>query len=283
MTGTDLYGLGLLNHTDLDSHFFLFNFIRVYTFIAILMHEQHYYLFIDESGTQNQSGKPVDEILVLGGVLINKPSLDDYAMRAFALKSDYWTHPETVHLHSHCISKKLHHFSTLNANDYNQFVSDVGVLLEKTGFTLLCGCVDYRNNIISTQPSNTYHRALGFILERVVYNIQNITDVRLTIIIESRNKKQDNSLEQFMLQLFKSGSGYVKAMSFAHIRPEILFRNKTSNTCGLEISDLCAVTIRRYLLTGNSSSRAHNVVFPKLKKNPKSGLPDGWGLKVYRP
>ncbi len=245
------------------------------------MHSNHYYLFLDESGTGDLKPTKQCKALVLAGVLINRPTYVRLSEEFYNLKAKHWTHPETIHFHSYDIKKGNGSFAKIRANQavHESFIESIFNVIRSTNFTLLCGAIDKTKE---RQPNaDLYHQAFKNLFERCVYNIQKTPGVRLTAIFEERNKDKNHELRQYFHDLVhKTGTEYVDKSSFQSINPVLLFKGKSDNVPGLEVADICAAPIRKFVENRGYSGRDFDAVKTKLKCDARGNFM-GWGLKVF--
>jgi hypothetical protein len=61
---------------------------------------------------------------------------------------------------------------------------------------------------------------------------------------------------------------------------EIVFPGKQINSTGLQLADLTARPIGRFVMNPDQANRAYAIIEKKLDRAP-SGSVDGYGLKIY--
>ena len=61
---------------------------------------------------------------------------------------------------------------------------------------------------------------------------------------------------------------------------EIVFADKKTNSAGLQLADLTARPIGRYVLDRGQPNRAWDIIEPKIRRSP-AGAVAGWGLKIF--
>jgi hypothetical protein len=108
-------------------------------------------------------------------------------------------------------------------------------------------------------------------LDSIHHNVKNVQ-----ICIESRGKKEDTSLRKDLDLVLSRGTRYVSRQRFDALNINIHFRKKDKNITGLQLSDLIAYPIARYILDKNRANLAFDLIKGKIySKNGKM-----YGLKV---
>lgn len=124
-----------------------------------------------------------------------------------------------------------------------------------------------------------YELALSFIIERSIFCLDEIrhNTIELEIIIEKRGKKEDKQLEEHFQQLLSRGTGYVEPERLKNYRVSISFKGKRENINGLQLADLIAYPIARYVIEPQRANPAFDVFSEKIySKNGKR-----YGLKIF--
>lgn len=128
-------------------------------------------------------------------------------------------------------------------------------------------------------PMMFYEIALSFIIERAIFCLdekKNETK-QLEIIIEKRGKKEDKRLDEHFQRLLARGTGYVSAERLQEVQTHILFQDKKENSNGLQLTDLLAYPIARYVIEPKRANPAFDVLQNKIyKKGTKR-----YGLKIF--
>jgi hypothetical protein len=125
---------------------------------------------------------------------------------------------------------------------------------------------------------DVYEVALSFVIEQAVIALNNIApDANLAIVIEKRGKKEDKQLEDHFQRIVARGTGKLTAGQLANCKPTFSFRNKKENINGLQLADLVAYPIARYVIEPNRANPAFDVLQPKIYQVNNSLN----GLKIY--
>ena len=123
-----------------------------------------------------------------------------------------------------------------------------------------------------------YELALSFIIERAVFFLDDIPGVHeIEIVIERRGKREDKKLDEHFQRLMARGTGYVNAQRFANYKLKISFNSKKENIIGLQLSDLVAYPIARYVIDPDRANPAFDLVESKIYRNGGKR----YGLKIF--
>lgn len=109
-----------------------------------------------------------------------------------------------------------------------------------------------------------------------VDDVKNET-IQLNIIIEKRGKKEDKQLQEHFQRLLSRGTSYVDAKRLKAYNINIEFIDKKKNINGLQLADLVAYPIARYVMEPNRANPAYDVF--KTKFYTKNGK--RYGLKIF--
>jgi len=99
----------------------------------------------------------------------------------------------------------------------------------------------------------------------------------LNIVIERRGQKEDKQLDDHFQRLCARGTGKLTADELHRVLPTFTFRNKKENINGLQLADLVAYPIARYVIESDRANPAFEVLKAKIYKTD-GGLD---GLKIY--
>lgn len=101
----------------------------------------------------------------------------------------------------------------------------------------------------------------------------------LTHFIEHTRKKEDEALKSHFLKLKSLGTYYVTPERLASYEVGIEFKDKKDNINGLQLSDLVAYPIARYVMDKERANPAFDVIVPKFYTRAGKWL--GVGLKIF--
>lgn len=99
----------------------------------------------------------------------------------------------------------------------------------------------------------------------------------LYIVIEKRGKKEDKKLDEHFQRLIARGIRFVHADRLKALGMQITFRDKKENINGLQLADLLAYPIARYVIDTMRANPAFDLLAPKFyTKNGRR-----YGLKIF--
>lgn len=239
-----------------------------------------YIVYVDESGDHGlRHINPEFPVFVLAFCLIRK---SDYLAQVVpdiqALKFHHFGHDMVV-LHEAEIRKSRGPFNILlNPKVRTAFLSELSGIIERASFTLVASCIlkeSFRDRWGT--DGNPYHVAMQFGLERIFMELQQhgqrgkVTHV----VFEQRGLREDRALElEFRRILDRS---HLEGLGDSL---DIVLASKQTNSAGLQLADMVARPIGRYLIAPQQNNRAYDIIEPKFRRTP-GGKIEGWGLKVY--
>lgn len=259
-----------------------------------------YMMFIDESGDSNlspilkkiQNNKPIkmeEKYFTITGIVIKKENLPKMREDILNLKKKYWDDGKhkygnierRVCFHSYEIRKRKNAFNP-NIMDYNSFISELSETIDGIPFIVFSSTIDLEahcNKYIS--PAHPYNLCLNFILERLVKYFLN--DKKAAIMIESRDKRKDKELLDFIKRKIECGTSYVDKSYFKKIKG-VYFNPKWCKSSmeqksfyGLEIADLVSYPIYKYC-RDHKKDKAYQSIENKIYGFPYYS---GKGVKIF--
>lgn len=235
-----------------------------------------YIIYADESGDHNL-GKIADEdypVFVLAFCIFKKSDYSEKTLcKLSQIKFDFWGH-DAVILHSHKIRKQKEEFAILaNLPTMEKFANQINELITNTPFFVIATAIDKR--LLQKQyskPRSPYNLGLLFCLEQASKLLQEQGQKELLtyVIVEARGKKEDAELELEFRRIITQEKGLAKF--------EIIFSDKKSNGAGLQIADLVAHPIGRYVINSEQENRSFKILEKKFYKHPDY---EGKGLKIF--
>jgi hypothetical protein len=241
-----------------------------------------YFLFIDESGDHGLTiVNPDFPVFLLSGVLISE---DNYSMLKSTfnkVKNELWGNKEVI-FHSRDIRKCEKEFMVLFDLDKKKwFYDNLNSAINDCDYTLIASAIQKENyiNQFGRLSNDVYELALSFVIERAIFFLDVMPDngKELQIIIEKRGKKEDKQLDEHFQRLMSRGTGYVSAEKLSNYSLSITFKDKKENINGLQLADLTAYPIARYVIEPERANPAFELISSKIySKNGKR-----YGLKIY--
>jgi hypothetical protein len=241
-----------------------------------------YYLYIDESGDHGLTMvNPDFPVFLLCGVVIAADEYEKIRLAFNTIKSGIWGNKEVI-FHSRDIRKCNKEFSVLFDLDLKkQFYEQVNACIAAHQYSIIASAIRKDNYIqrFGKLSDDVYELALSFIIERAIFFLDDVkqTGKQLEIIIEKRGKKEDKKLGEHFQRLLSRGTGYVNAQRLAAYELTILFKNKRENINGLQLADLVAYPIARYVIEPKRANPAFELIEDKIYA--KGGKQ--YGLKIF--
>lgn len=239
-----------------------------------------YIVYVDESGDHGlKTIDPNYPVFVLAFCIFKTL---DYVKTAVPLLQDFkfkhFGHDQII-LHETDIRKDRGNFSFLKSKELKtNFLNELTNIVQITPFDLIAVIIKkeaYRERY--HEPTNPYHVALRYGLERTSYFLQRqgLNNVITHVIVEQRGKVEDNELE---LEFYRvcNGDNYKRLK----LPFNLIFSDKKSNSTGLQIADLVARSIGLHILRSDQPNRAFTVINDKFYRNG-NGDTTGYGLKCF--
>lgn len=209
--------------------------------------------------------------------------------KVMQLKNRYWTNgffqyngiEKRVCLHSKDIRERKSAFSPA-VIDYNSFINDLSAMIEVLPVTLFSAHINKWKHINKYKfADEPYDLCMDFVLERIARSIGE--NESCYIVLESIGKREDKHLLEIIKRILKFGNGYQKSELFSKIKGVYFNPKWCKNSFDkksyweLEIADLCAFPIHKYLSYG-TKDQAFEIINKKLYGYPHIR---GYGLKSF--
>ncbi|MFQ5348259.1 MAG: DUF3800 domain-containing protein [Rhodothalassiaceae bacterium] len=231
-----------------------------------------YVIYVDESGDHGL--KSIDRyypVFVLAFCIFRKDHYtQSVSAKLQAFKFAHFGHDMVV-LHEREIRKQKPPFSFLqNERRRADFMGGLGRLIEESDFTIVAAVIDkQRLKRHYLYPDNPYEIALTFCMERAYAFLRDQGQHERTthLVVERRGKREDDALKRSFRRIRDGANQWGRMPSF-----EIIFADKRANSAGLQLADLIAHPIGRYVLNEKQPNRAWDIVEPKLRRDPQGKL-----------
>lgn len=239
-----------------------------------------YIVYVDESGDHGLAS--IDKnypVFVLAFCIFKKEAYRrNCAPAVQRLKFKYFGH-DMVIFHEREIRKALPPFQFLvNPSRREEFMGDITCLIRESDFTVIATAI-HKERLDAQYgfPDSPYDLALRFCLERLQYFLtENGEGGRMVhVVFERRGKREDEALE---LEFRRVCDGANKTNQ-VKLPFTPIFALKSANSCGLQIADLIARPIGKYILDPDEPNRAHDVIRGKYRQS--RGNKRGRGLKIF--
>lgn len=243
------------------------------------MSASEFIVFVDESGDHGLATiDPQFPVFVLAFCIFRK---SDYSRGLLPAMTDFkfasFGHDQVI-LHERDIRKDIGDFSILRDPQRKAaFLEDLTALIESTAMTIVASAIRKDRLVDHFEvPNNPYEIALDFGLKRVAEVLRRRKAIgTISVVIECRGKREDDELELEFRRICNKAS--YRRQQFT-LEPR--FVPKSANAPGLQIADLVARPIARYVMNPAQTNRAYSVIEKKLDRNP-AGSVFGFGLKVF--
>jgi len=240
-----------------------------------------YYLFIDESGDHGLVNLDASfPVFVLCAMLTSEDNYFVMRDRINLMKRNFWGNKDVI-LHSRDIRKCDKEFQVLfDLELKRQFYEQLNEIMLNSAYRIISSAIN-KSKYIKTygKPSNdVYELSLSFIIERAIFSLdEKQGEKQLEIVIERRGPKEDKKLDEHFQRLLSRGTSYVSAERLKQINTKIIFKNKQQNINGLQMADLIAYPIARYVIDKNRANPAFEVIENHIYR--KGGK--RYGLKIF--
>lgn len=225
-----------------------------------------YILFMDESGDHGLANPQPDfPVFLLCGVLITEESYELVRQEINQLKESIWQDKKVV-FHSRDIRKCEKAFQVLfNLELKKHFYEQVNRIVAGADYIILASAIR-KNEFIEKfgkLHDDVYEIALSIIIEQAV-TILDGSGAELSIVIEKRGLKEDKQLDDHFQKLCAKGTGKLTGEQLQRVSPTFTFRNKKENINGLQLADLVAYPIARYVIDPEMANPAFDVLVHQI-------------------
>ncbi|MBR9777678.1 MAG: DUF3800 domain-containing protein [Cytophagales bacterium] len=241
-----------------------------------------YYLFIDESGDHGLTHvNPDFPVFLLCGVLMSEQAYEQLKGGFNHIKKQFWNN-KTAIFHSRDIRKCEKEFVVLFDSALKRsFYEQLNLCIAKSDYSVINAAIrkDQFIKKYGRLSNDVYEISLSFIIERSIFCLDSLSrdDIKLEVLIEKRGKKEDRQLAEHFQKLLARGTGYVDAIQLKNYGMAISFKSKRENINGLQLADLIAYPVARFVLDPNRANPAYDLIQPKIYR--RGGKL--YGLKIF--
>lgn len=247
---------------------------------------------IDENGTvelknsqDKLNRKEMHRWFTVTGVLISAESFDEIRQGIIDIKNKYWKDGKyknkRVVFHSKDIRKKQNAFSHYELQNYDRFTEDLRNCILNSNVTLYSSCIDKFAHVDKyLWPHPVYNLSMKFVMERMCNDLTRNENTGV-ILLESRGKREDIELHNFLMKLLNNGTEYCEKEKFNCIKG--VFFNKKNTADGnmsywpLELADLYSYPIHS-VVKDKEKLELYKPYTTKIKGYP---FYKGTGLKIF--
>lgn len=146
-------------------------------------------------------------------------------------------------------------------------------------YVIVCCCIMEEPYIRQFGRMNdVYSQSLSFLLERVVFCLDDQNEeIELHTMVEKRGKREDKILEDFYNQMLNKGTYWVTPDRLRAYCKTFNSVPKKANIVGLQLADLVAYPITRYVLNPKEVNFAYDI----LKNNIYMDKGKQMGLRIF--
>lgn len=245
---------------------------------------KNYLLFMDESGDHSLNKINADfPIFVLSGLLFSEESYVQVCERINNFKLKYFNTTDVV-LHSREIRKCEGPFKILFDLDIKKrFYNDLDDILKSATFKIISSAINKEKHVAKygRLADDPYEIGLTFVLERTLFEAdENRNTNNIDVTIEGRGEIEDGQLARCYDKLLNRGTSQIQSDRLLRVyNKELNVRKKRDNDCGLQLADLCAYPIAKYVMNISEPNPAFEIIKAKIRKGPKGVM--GYGIKIF--
>ena len=240
-------------------------------------------MFLDESG--DHSLDKIDSsypMFVLAGCIFDFDYyLNQAEKQVSELKIKFFGKGNII-LRSYDIRKQKGSFASLvDKSKREKFYEAINALMESLNFTVIAAAINKTK--LKGQyghPTNPYHLCLRFILERAVMYLGR-SNAKMMFRIESRETHNDQKLSEVYERFRNTHHRLFNKDETQSKLADLSFNQKIQNIAGMQIADLVAYPIGKWVLDTTKENKAFIIVEKKLHKKPRTNVYLNYGLKIF--
>ncbi len=240
-------------------------------------------MFLDESG--DHSLDKIDSsypMFVLAGCIFDLDYyLDEAEKKVNGLKMKYFGKTDII-LRSYDIRKQKGDFACLiDRKKREEFYKAINDLIGNLNFTVIAAAINKAKlKGQYGQPANPYHLCFQFILERTVMYLGR-NNKKMIFRIESRETHNDQKLSEVYERFRNNNHRLFNKDEIQSKLADLSFNQKMQNVAGMQIADLVAYPIGKWVLDNSKENKAFTIVEKKLHRKPRTNLYLNYGLKIF--
>lgn len=240
-----------------------------------------HFLFLDESGDHGLTKPNPDfPVFLLCGVLVSEDNYEIIRQKMNFLKESIWTDKKVI-FHSRDIRKCEKEFQVLfDLELKKRFYHEINKIVAESDYFIIASAIEKTKFIkqFGMLQDDVYEVALSFVIELAgLILLQSHPEAELAIVIEKRGAKEDKQLDDHFQRLCGRGTAKLNPEYLRKLSPTFTFRNKKENINGLQLADLVAYPIARYVIEPDRANPSFGVLEPKIYRT--DARLDG--LKIY--
>lgn len=237
-------------------------------------------MFLDESG--DHSLVKIDQsypMFVLAGCIFDVDYIEELEKRVNILKLKYFGKTDVI-LRSYDIRKQKREFSCLIDSQFRQkFYDDLNQLISQLDFSIIAVAINkLKLKKLYSDPDNPYNLCLQFILERSMMYLGK-TQEKIMFRIESRETHNDQKLATEYENFRNNSNTFFLQEERISKLIDLSFNQKSQNVAGMQLADLVAYPIGKWVLDQNKDNPSFRVISSKVHN--KNGQILNYGLKIF--
>lgn len=221
-------------------------------------------VYVDESGDHSLTS--IDKnypIFALAFCVFYKSHyLNKVVPKVQRLKFDTFGHDFVV-LHEHEIRKEKGDFNIFkSAEEKRQFLEKLNQIMSESNFILIAHVIEkHKIKAEQIKELHAYHYSLKHCIETLYeLMIEKSQQDKITFVaVESRGAKEDNELELEFLRICNGENRFKIPLPF-----KVKVVSKMTNSVGLQLVDLVARPIGRYVFQPEQANRAFEILKAKF-------------------
>ena len=240
-------------------------------------------MFLDESGDHSLDKiDPSYPMFVLAGCVFDfEYYSNEVEPRINELKIKHFGRTSTI-LRSYDIRKQKREFSCLvDKKKRESFYNDLDLLVESLDFKIIAAAIHklkLKNQYC--EPDNPYNLCLRFILERTIMFLGRFKE-KMVFRIESRETHNDKKLAEVYEKFRSSNHQLFSKEEIQSKFTDLSFNQKSQNIAGMQIADLTAYPIGKWVLDSGRENKAFKIIEKKLHNKPNTNIYLNYGLKIF--
>lgn len=238
-------------------------------------------LFLDESGDHSLSViDPQYPLFVLGGIIVDQDYAEgelDREVRAF--KRELFGREDLI-LHTADITRNRLGFERMIEPEFRaRFYERLNTLMRGLRYQVVACVIRKEEHLraYGVAALDPYLLSLDILVERFCLEIGDVAGGGM-IVAERRGPTLDHQLELAWLNLKVQGTRFLQAKAIERRVLGLNLREKAENIAGLQLADLVATPVGRFVL-GKTVKEDFEIVKAKFRRNQK-GQYEGYGLVV---
>lgn len=227
-----------------------------------------YYLFIDECGDHGLT--KIDfhfPMFLICGILITDNENEKLKSKMSKMKTFFWQ-DQTPIFHSREIRKCANEYKILlDKKTKLKFYRELNKILERQTYSIIPVGLNKFNYVkkYGNLGNDPYELCLSNVFDLCISYLKKQSHANeLIIVLEKRGEKEDNKLASHITKIISKGTYKNSIESFKSLRITFKFNHKKEDLIGLQIADLTAYPIAKYLLNEQALNPAFDIIAIKI-------------------